>query len=257
MLRFCSLGSGSEGNALVVEAHDGLTVTRLLVDNGFGPRALAQRLERVGLSIDALDAVVVTHEHSDHAGGVRALLRKRRIAVFASAGTGRAAQLDADCDLHRLRAGEQVAIGGVAVVPYAVPHDAAEPLQFVFSDGARRLGLLTDIGCPDRHVVRALDGLDALILECNHDADMLAGGDYPLFLKARIAGDRGHLSNAQAAALLGEVDRSRLRVLVAAHLSRHNNRPELARRALARAAACGESDVLVADQGDGLPWLEV
>jgi phosphoribosyl 1,2-cyclic phosphodiesterase len=103
----------------------------------------------------------------------------------------------------------------------------------------------------------ALDRLDALILECNHDADMLAGGDYPLFLKARIAGDRGHLSNDQAAALLGEIDRSHLRVLVAAHLSRHNNRPELARRALAQAACCDESDVLVADQGDGLPWLDV
>jgi phosphoribosyl 1,2-cyclic phosphodiesterase len=257
VLRFCCLGSGSEGNALVVEVHDGLTITRLLVDNGFGPRALARRLARVSLSVDDLDAVVVTHEHSDHVAGVHALARKRRIAVFASTGTARAARIEADeIDLRRLRDGESVAIGGVRVTPYAVAHDSAEPLQFVFSDGDRRLGLLTDIGAPDAAVARALDGLDALILECNHDARMLAGSHYPPFLKARIAGDRGHLSNAQAAELLAQIDCSRLRVLAAAHLSRHNNRPELARRALAQAGSCREDDVHVACQREGLPWFD-
>ncbi len=257
MLRFCCLGSGSEGNALVVEAQDGLTVTRVLVDNGFGPRQLARRLARMQLSIDDLDAVVITHEHSDHIGGVPALVRKRRIAVFASGGTARAAGIGEAADVRRLRAGEPARIGDLSVAPYAVPHDAAEPLQFVFSDGHRRLGLLTDIGCSVPAVARMLDGLDALLLECNHDADILAAGDYPPFLKARIAGDRGHLSNAQAAGLLAEIDRSRLRFIGAAHLSRHNNRPALARQALAAAAECSEADIHVAGQDSGLPWFEI
>jgi phosphoribosyl 1,2-cyclic phosphodiesterase len=255
VLRFCCLGSGSEGNALVVEASDGLGTTRVLIDNGFGPRQLARRLARAGLAIDDLQAVVVTHEHSDHAGGVNALARKRRIAVFTSAGT--AASLDSGIEVRILRDDEATQIGGVQLTPYAVPHDAAEPLQFVFSDGARRLGLLTDIGAPTSTVTRALDRLDALIVECNHDAALLAAGDYPPFLKARIAGDRGHLSNAQAAALLGAIDRSRLGFVAAAHLSRRNNRPELARRALAEILGCTDDVVDIADQDDGLDWRTV
>lgn len=257
MLRFCCLGSGSEGNALVVEAHDGLTVTRVLVDNGFGPRELARRLARAALAPDDIDAVVVTHEHSDHVGGVHALARTRRIAVFASLGTARAAQFDAAVEWQRMRAQEPVAIGGLSITPVAVSHDAAEPLQLVFTDGQGRLGLLTDIGCPTTAVAEAFTALDALILECNHDEQMLAAGDYPRFLKARIAGDRGHLSNAQAAALLARIDRTRLRFIAAAHLSRKNNRPELARGALAQAAACAATDIHIAHQDAGLPWSDV
>jgi len=255
VLRFCCLGSGSEGNALVIEAVDGLWPTRVLVDNGFNLRQLRRRLARAGLSIDAIDAVVVTHEHSDHAGGVAALARRRRIPVFATAGTAQACGLTArGCDWRPLKDGAIVGIGGLSVRPYAVPHDAAEPVQFVFSDGAARLGLLTDIGSATDGVVAALAGLRVFILECNHDAEMLRTGPYPYSLKSRISGERGHLSNAQAAQLLARIDRRLLQSVIAAHLSRSNNRPALARAALARVLNCGDADIAVADQDEGLSW---
>jgi len=256
MLRWCCLGSGSEGNALVIESSAGLFTTRVLVDNGFGPRILDRRLARVGLSVDDIDAIFVTHEHADHVSGVAALLSRRRIPLLCSAGTRRAAGLDAaDLDWRPLRAGQPLDLGELQIHPYAVPHDAAEPLQLVATDGERRFGLLTDIGAPTPEVARALDGLHALQLECNHDADLLAGGGYPPFLKQRIAGERGHLSNRQAAALLATIDRGRLHTVAAAHLSRSNNRPELAQHALSAVLGCAAELVHVARQDEGLGWL--
>jgi phosphoribosyl 1,2-cyclic phosphodiesterase len=255
VLRFCCLGSGSEGNALVVEARDGLWPTRVLVDNGFNLRQLKRRLARAGLSLDDLDAIVITHEHSDHAAGAALLARRRRIPVFATAGTARACDLvERGCDWRPLRDGVTVGVGGLAVRPYAVPHDAEEPVQFVFSDGAVKLGLLTDIGAANAAVIAALAGLHVFILECNHDAEMLRTGPYPHYLKNRISGDRGHLSNDQAAQLLAQIDRRALRSVIAAHLSRSNNRPALAQAALARVLRCGQADVEVADQDAGLDW---
>ena len=255
MLRYCCLGSGSEGNALIVEAADGLWPTRVLVDNGFNLRQLRRRLWRVGLTIDEIDAIIITHEHDDHACGVVALARRRRLPVHATAGTARACRLaERGCDWRPLRGGSTVDVGGLSVRPYAVPHDAAEPVQFVFSDGAARLGLLTDIGSITDGVVASLAGLRAFILECNHDAEMLRTGPYPYFLKTRIAGDHGHLSNAQAAELLARIDRRCLQTVIAAHLSRHNNRPALARGALAHVLGCDEGDVMIADQDDGFGW---
>lgn len=258
MLRWSVLGSGSEGNALVIEASSGLFATRVLVDNGFGPRALQARLARIGLTCDDLDAVFVTHEHSDHVAGVAAFLGKRHVPLLCSAGTRRAAGLDdAAIDWRPLRAGQTLDLGELQLHPYAVPHDAAEPLQLVATDGDRRFGLLTDIGAPTREVARALDGVHALQLECNHDVVLLMSGDYPQFLKQRIGGDRGHLSNAQAATLLTMLDRTHLHTVAAAHLSRSNNRPDLARAALAQVLGCAADEIHVAAQDSGLAWVEV
>lgn len=252
MLRFCCLGSGSEGNATVVEASDGRTTTRVLLDNGFNGRQLLRRLGRAGLGIGDLDAVVLTHEHSDHVGGVRALLRLAQMPVYCSLGTARAASLPQR--FTEVVAGEIVAIGALRLMPFSVAHDAAEPLQFVFGDGDRRLGVLTDVGAPDDDVIMALAGIEALLLECNHDVGMLQASAYPPFLKRRILGDQGHLSNAQAASLLARLDRRRLGMVAAGHLSRRNNQPRLAQTALAAVLGCAEDDVLVADQDSGLPW---
>ena len=258
MLRFASLGSGSGGNALLVEAREGSRCTRVLLDCGFNGRALALRLARLGLAPSDLDAIVVTHEHGDHIGGVAVVARRHRLPVYASAGTARAGRLDeAGLALECVGSGQAVAIGAIEVHPYAVPHDAAEPLQVVFSDGASRLGVLTDIGMPTAAVQAALDGVNALVLEANHDLDLLWGGPYPGFLKARIAGAFGHLSNAQAAGLLAGLDTTRLRCLVAAHLSCTNNRADLARAALAGALGWPHEAVIVADQAQGCDWQAV
>lgn len=258
MLRACSLGSGSGGNALVVEARDGSIVTRVLVDNGFNLKQLGRRLERAGLSLDDIDAVLVTHEHSDHVGGVARYACKAGLPVYCSEGTARAAGLPGrGVQWRELVSGVRQVIGAVVVDPFEVPHDAAEPLQFVFGDGQRWLGLLTDAGEPTVTIVAALRRVDALVLECNHDETMLRVGPYAAFLKARIAGARGHLSNAQAAALLREVECTRLQWVAAAHLSAQNNTKELAREALAAVLGCVPGEVAVADQEEGLDWRVV
>jgi phosphoribosyl 1,2-cyclic phosphodiesterase len=152
---------------------------------------------------------------------------------------------------------QRFAVGDIEIEPYTVPHDAREPSQFVFSDGACRVGLLTDAGSLTAHMQSVLSGLDALILECNHDLDMLWDSGYPQRLKERIAGKFGHLDNHTAAELLTLIDCRRLKHLVAAHLSKQNNTPELARAALARGLNCELEWVGVATQSDGFAWREV
>lgn len=255
-MRFASLGSGSEGNALLVEAASGTTVTRVLLDCGFSAKEAERRLARLGCRAEDLDAIVITHEHTDHIGSALTLARKWSIPVYMSWGTARACGADeARVDLHVLWGDESVAIGDVSVLPYTVPHDAREPLQYVFSDGASRLGVLTDVGISTPHITSVLSGCDALVLESNHDVEMLAASRYPASLKARIGGTHGHLNNEAAAAILASLDRSRLRHLVAAHLSQQNNLPHLAQAALAGVVGASAIDIVVATQTEGFDWL--
>lgn len=257
MIRFTSLGSGSGGNATLVEASAGITTTRLLIDCGFSLRELAQRLGRLGLEVDDLDALFVTHEHGDHVGCALTLARRHRIALWTSRGTWQAID-DAGEPLprlHWLRDGDVAAIGDIELRPYTVPHDAREPLQPVCSDGARRLGVLTDAGSLTAHMRERLAGCDALLVECNHDRALLAASAYPMSLKARIAGPRGHLANDLAGELLASCMHDGLRHVVAAHLSERNNRPELACAALAGAVGGSAGDVVVADPVHGFGWL--
>ncbi|MCU0868794.1 MAG: MBL fold metallo-hydrolase [Burkholderiales bacterium] len=253
-MRFCYLGSGSQGNGLVVEVGR----SRVLLDCGFTLGDTVARLARAGLTPEDIDAVVVTHEHDDHVGGVARFARRHRRTVWATRGTLRGREADfADIDVRTIDGYRAFAVGDIEVRPYPVPHDAAEPAQMVFGDGARRLGVITDAGCSTPHIEAMLSGCDALALECNHDRDRLMGSAYPYSLKLRITGRLGHLDNGQAAALLAALDRSRLQHVVAVHLSQQNNAPELARAALAPVLGCAPDWIAVADQAAGLDWRDV
>lgn len=261
MLRFTSLGSGSSGNATLIEAQaqDGARPTRLLVDCGLAPRQLALRLATRGLRVADIDAVFLTHEHSDHVGGVLALQRRHGTALWASAGTWArlSARLETVPPCALARAGEAITIGSLTLRPFAVPHDAAEPLQLTCGDGRHCIGILTDIGEPTDAVARALQGCDALLLETNHDRDLLAQGAYPVWLKRRIGGAQGHLANDQSASLLDACRHDGLRHVVAGHLSRQNNRPELALAALRGALGTAATHLTVADAAEGCDWVEI
>ncbi|MDP1533430.1 MAG: MBL fold metallo-hydrolase [Rubrivivax sp.] len=251
-MRFASLGSGSEGNALVVEAGD----SRVLLDCGFSTAETVRRLARLGLEPDAIAAVLVTHEHGDHVGGAARFARRFDIPVYLSHGTRIAAANggNAFADAIIIDSHTPFAVGDLEIFPYPVPHDAREPTQFVFGDGAHRLGVLTDAGSSTPHIEQMLSGLDALVIECNHDREMLLGGNYPEHLKQRISGRYGHLDNAQASAILANIDRTSLQHVVAAHLSLRNNRPELACAALAGALGCSGEWIGVATQAEGFGW---
>lgn len=259
MMRFRSLGSGSTGNATLVEASDGLTTSRLLIDCGLGIRQLEKQLAAAGLATTDLDAVFITHEHADHIGCVQRLAQRDGIPVWMSHGTrlGMGALPPDDGWIHEARNEEIIAIGALQVRPFTVPHDAREPLQLVCSDGAVALGILTDLGHATPHVVSQLQGCAALLLECNHDAELLACSSYPYFLQKHIAGPLGHLANSQSAELLAAIAHAGLRHVVAAHLSQQNNRPELARRALAEALNTAEEEILVAAPVGGTAWLQI
>ena len=255
--RFASIGSGSKGNCLVAQAGS----TRVLLDCGLSPRETERRLARLGVSPADISAILVTHEHDDHAGQVYPLAAQYRIPVWLTHGTQTAlaesGKPPGDVATRTIQGRDAFAIGDLEVQPYTVPHDAREPVQFVLSDGAFRLGVLTDIGATTAHVEATLSGCDALVLECNHDHDMLWGGDYPKWLKERISGPFGHLSNAASEKLLAALDRSRLKHVLTAHLSQQNNRPELARAALARAMGCEAEWIGLATQEEGFPWREL
>lgn len=256
-MRFASLGSGSAGNSLVVEVEQ----TRVMLDCGFSVKETLFRLDRLDLKPSDLTGIVITHEHEDHAGGAFKLAAKYQIPLWLTYGTLKMATRycpdQHDLQLNVIDSYSAFDIDDIEILPYPVPHDAREPIQCVFSDGQYTLGVLTDVGRSTLHIEEKLSGCNALVLECNHDLDMLQGGPYSWSLKKRVGGDWGHLENSYSANLLSRLDNSRLQHLVAAHLSAKNNTPQLAKAALAQALGCELDWIGVADQFTGFDWREI
>jgi len=228
-VRLVVLASGSSGNAVVVEAGG----SAILIDCGVSCRQIERRMHAAGLQPEQLTAVVLTHEHSDHIQGLEVFLRRYAVPVAATAGTAEACN-GLFTPSPVLQSGREVALGGLRVLPFTVSHDAREPVGLVVEHAGRRAGLLTDCGVATALAVERLAECDALLLEANHDRDLLRQGPYPWALKQRIASRTGHLSNAQARALLARLTHPGLQVVVGMHLSRQNNVPGLVKRELSK-----------------------
>ena len=253
-MRFASLGSGSAGNCMVIEQQS----TRLLLDCGFGVSELVKRLQRLELAPEQISGILVTHEHDDHAKGAFKFAAKYNVPVWLSHGSLKMCERympdSAKVTINIIDSHTKFHIKHIEITPYPVPHDAREPTQFTFSDGQTKLGVLTDAGSSTLHIEQVLNGCDALVLECNHDLNMLENGAYPYSLKKRVASRLGHLDNASAAALLAKLDNSKLKHIIAAHLSAKNNTPELAKNALSQVLNCAHDWVGVAAQDAGFAW---
>ena len=222
-MRFCTLGSGSRGNATIIDSGE----TRLLIDCGFAAKELTIRAEQIGFDLNTLDAILVTHEHSDHIKGVGPVARRYDTPVWATHGTLRTGKCGKLAEVNTFHPHEDsFNIGDIHITPIPVPHDALEPCQFVFTSKNMKLGILTDLGCITPHITEAFQQLDMLLLECNHDTQMLIDGPYSLSLQQRVGGNHGHLNNDQAISLLQSIKTEQLQHLVLGHLSEQNNHPD-------------------------------
>lgn len=252
-MRIASLGSGSKGNATLVDTGE----TLVLIDCGLPRREAEARLAGLGVAAPNIDAILVTHEHGDHCRGVVSLAKAHEIPVFLTAGTASSQKLSGLLRGVMIRPGDQFDIGDLTVLAEPVPHDAREPIQFCLHHAGLKLGLLTDLGSITPHVVGAFSGCDALILEFNHDPQMLDDGPYPYSVKKRVGGDFGHLTNAQARQFLDYADTSKLRLLFVAHISQQNNRPELADAVLSDWEDRARCQVIHATQDKGFDWVDL
>jgi phosphoribosyl 1,2-cyclic phosphodiesterase len=251
------LGSGSSGNTTLVEAQG----TRLLVDAGLSCREMGERLESAGVDPATLSAVLVSHEHQDHARGAAAFSRRWGVRLMGSRGTRAALSLpDGDIAGYDVLEPNQVRqVGAITVRPLPVPHDAAAPFAFVLSCGDTAIGHATDLGHLQRGLVEAFRACDAVLIESNYDPGMLRDGSYPWSVKARILGAWGHLSNDDIGRYLAQGLGEACRTVVLAHLSQNNNHPELVRMTAEQALRRrGRSEVkLTLTTAEGTDWLDV
>ena len=251
-MRFASLGSGSKGNATLISQGE----TTLLIDCGFSARETEKRLQRINFDVNKLSAILITHEHGDHINGVRVLARKHQLPVYATAGTAASLSADVMSLVNEISSHDAFTINDIEIQPFPVPHDAREPSQFVFSDGKHKVGLLTDVGISTPIIEEALSACDALLLEANHDMEMLDNSDYHDHLKYRVSSRLGHLNNVQSAKLLEKLDTSKLQHIVAMHLSEKNNSPNIVSPLFAQALNCDQSWIGIAEQETGFSWRE-
>ena len=233
-MRICSIASGSSGNCIYI----GDKKNHILIDAGISRKRIVEGLSTIGVAPEMLDAIFVTHEHSDHISGIPMMVKMFDVPVFATGGT-----LDELCrkdrqgvlnksKLYQLYADEPVAVGAFHITPFAISHDAADPVCYTVECGGKKFGMATDLGEYDGYIVEHLVGSDMLLLEANHDISMLEAGKYPYSLKCRILGERGHLSNEDSGKLLCQLIHGKLRHVFLAHLSKENNYPQLAYEAV-------------------------
>jgi len=253
-LKIASLGSGSKGNATLISNLG----TTILTDCGFSLKKFEAKAADFGLNITQIDAIFVTHEHSDHISGVAKLASKYQLPIYTTLGSAKKLKETVDQGLiHYIYGDEKVVVGDLEILPITVPHDSAEPVQFVFScvKSSKKLGILTDSGHISQHMLKAYSNLDGLLLEFNYDDEMLNNGPYPLSLKQRVSSDYGHLSNQQSMSLLKTIDIGKMNKLIIGHISEKNNDPTIIDELFKQ-----EVDLpvpLLATQTEGFSWVQI
>jgi phosphoribosyl 1,2-cyclic phosphodiesterase len=251
-VKFASLGSGSKGNATIIDTESGC----LMIDCGFSIKETARRLERVGKSPQDISAILVTHEHSDHWKGVLPFSSKFSIDVYATPGCYRAVNVSpSSSKLFKIVCSHTAfMINNVHVLPIPVPHDANEPVQYIFSYDQYRLGILTDVGNITPYIIQQYNNCTGLLVEANHDVELLQAGAYPKFLKDRVAGQWGHLNNDQTASFLSAIDQQSIQKLVIGHISQSNNNAARVKQAIENVFASSEK-IIYANQNEGFDWV--
>ena len=250
---FASLGSGSKGNATLIRAGG----TTVLLDCGFALKETEKRLANHRCDPHSINAILVTHEHGDHSAGVGKFSRKYKIPVWLTAGTHHTCKDNDFNTVHIIDSHQSFSIDEIGIQPFPVPHDAREPCQFVFSKDKRKLGILTDVGYITPCIVEHLNGVHALLLECNYDDHLLRTGAYPLMLKKRVAGKYGHLDNLESRQLLEKIETKNLQYLIGMHVSEKNNHSDQIMEVLTVANNAQGVDISIACQLNGFNWKEI
>ena len=248
-MRFCSIASGSSGNCIYV----GTQETHLLIDVGISGRRIEKGLNELDLTGKDVDGILITHEHSDHIGGLGVISRKYQIPIYTTGGTADAISRSKGLGqlpqglIQEIQEDEPFQIKDLKVNAFTIPHDAAQPVGFRIEHDSSSVGIATDLGKYNDYIVEHLQGLDALLLEANHDIRMLQVGKYPYYLKQRILGDKGHLSNERAGQLLTRLIHDDLQAVLLGHLSKENNMPELAYEAVRVEMTMADEGIAVRD----------
>ena len=265
-MRLCSIASGSSGNCIYV----GSEATHLLVDVGISGKRTEAGLKQLGVTPKDIDGILITHEHMDHINGLGVLARKYDTPIYATPGTINAilnckAVGEIDPSLFRpIKPDKKVVIKDLTVNPMNISHDAAQPVAYRIMYGNKKVGICTDLGVYNDYTVECLRGMDAILLEANHDVNMLQVGPYPYYLKQRILGDKGHLSNENSGKLLSRILHDKLQTILLGHLSKENNIPELAYEAVRMEVTMGDNPynandfrMMVAKRDELSPVIEV
>lgn len=263
-MRLCSIASGSSGNCIYV----GSEATHLLVDTGISGKKVEEGLKSLELNGRDIDGILITHEHSDHISGLGVVSRKYGIPIYATKGTLQAiasTKNGPDPELFReIKEDTRFTIKDLTVYPMHISHDAAQPVAYKFGFGDKRIAICTDIGVFNEYTIECLKGMDALLLEANHDVNMLQVGPYPYYLKQRILGDRGHLSNENAGRLLNKILTDKTKTIMLGHLSKENNHPDLAFEAVRMEITMGscpymaeDFNIMVANRSEPSKIIEV